>query len=147
MTKSTRKVRRARRGTYSPVASRERWRCATLSRAHFRVRKWNFLSLLRRRGGAIALRDVCSTEGQTRDGPTRSWKLRSHPPPLPLSSLHFPAAFAKKRIKSGNEGCEAPGGFLPRQSPSAGSFALSLWAGWARNSRDSACQPFEAECP
>lgn len=50
------------------------------------------------------------------------------PFPSSLYSPRFPAAFVKKRIKSGNEGCKAPGSFLPRQSHSAGSFALSLWA-------------------
>lgn len=44
-------------------------------------------------------------------------------------SLHFAATLAEKRIKSGNEGCKAAGSFLPRQSHSTGSFALSLRGG------------------
>lgn len=149
MTKSRRtKVFCAPRGTYSLVTTRERWKCATLSCAHFRDWKWNFLSLLQRNGAETQLHwAVYLTEGHRVPAMGRQEvQLRFF---LPLFSLHFTAVLAKKRIKSGNEGCKAPGSFLPRQSHSAGSFTLSLWAVEARmrNSCNSACQPFQAECP
>jgi len=104
--------------------------CATLSRAHFRAESETPCSFFYNDDATRAMqlhRRGCIWRKVTESSSARH-EVLGFVSSFSLFSLHFSVTLAEKRIKSGNEGCKAPGSFLPRQSHSAGSFTLSLRA-------------------